>query len=79
MLRNLPFSYVSPDDDTTSLAGSPRQGFANDGTAAPSIVSPDDSSSRVSLDDLLLESGSSISGPSSSSFTTSRVPDDGGN
>lgn len=75
-LSNLPLSYSTPEDDTPSLASSLRQGAANDGTDAPSVVSPGNSSSRVSLDDLLLESESSISGPSSSS-TTSREPDDG--
>lgn len=75
-LGNLPLSYFTSDDDTTSLAGSRRQAFVNDGTNAPPVVSSDNSSSRVSLDDLLLESESSISGPSSPS-TTSREPDDG--
>lgn len=78
-LGNLPLSYSTPEGDTISLAGSRRQGFANDGTTTPPIVSPDDSSSRVSLDDLLLESGSSVSRTPSSSSTTSRVPGDGGN
>lgn len=78
-LGNLPLSYSTPEDETPSLDGSRRQAVTNDGTTAPSTVSPDDSSSRVSLDDLLLESGSSISRPSSSSSTTSRVPGDGGN